>query len=44
VVLGVSQQHVKGWLDFQTATFLDDVITAWLKSEDMVDKQHGKPL
>jgi len=42
LVLGLSQQRVKGWLDSQAATFLDDVITAWLKREDMVVKK-GAP-
>ena len=39
VVLGLSQQRVKGWLDSHSGTFLDDVITAWLRKEDMVDKR-----
>ena len=42
VVLGLSQQRVKGWLDSHSVTFLDDVITAWLQRKDMVVKR-GTP-
>ena len=40
LILGLSQHKVKAMKD--TDTFLDDVITAWLRKEDRVIKR-GEP-
>ena len=40
VVLGLRQNKVKSMMD--SATFLDDVIAAWLRKEDRVKKK-GEP-
>ena len=37
LVLGLSQSRVKGMMD--SPTFLDDVITAWLRREDQVNRR-----
>ena len=40
LVLGISQRKTKAMMD--SSTFLDDVITAWLRREDQVKKK-GEP-
>ena len=40
LVLGISQRKTKGMMD--SSTFLDDIITAWLRREDQVNKK-GEP-
>ena len=40
LVLGISQHKTKGMMD--SSTFLDDVIAAWLRREDQVNKK-GEP-
>ena len=40
LVLGISQRKTKGMMD--SSTFLDDIITGWLRREDQVKKK-GQP-